>query len=77
MAAAPAAVAPAAVAPAPAPELADVLARLAALGEDKKAKLDLLDTLSSETRAAVIDALRVQKADAERKARDAEVEGLL
>ncbi|MYN02441.1 hypothetical protein GTP41_10050 [Pseudoduganella sp. DS3] len=72
--------APAAVAAAPAdaaPELAEVLARLAALGEDKKAKLDLLDTLSSETRAAVIDALRAQKAEAERKARDAEVEGLL
>lgn len=54
-----------------------MLARLAALGEDKKAKLDLLDTLPADTRAAVIEALRAQKAEAERKARDAEVEGLL
>jgi hypothetical protein len=58
-------------------ELDGLMIRLKALGEDKQAKLDLLDSLPDELRKQVIEALRQQKADAERKQRDAEVEGLL
>lgn len=73
-----------AAAPAAAPEeervpvdLEQIIARLNALGEDKAAKRALLETLSPELNDSVMVALKVQKAEKERKLREAELEDLL
>jgi hypothetical protein len=80
VAAAPAAVpvAPAAAAaPAAAPTAADIVAQLNAMGEDKQAKLALLNSLPAELNDQVVVALKQQKEDKARQARNAELEDLL
>jgi hypothetical protein len=63
---------------APAPEsAAEVMLRLNALGDDKQAKLALLATLSEELNAQVVIALKQQKEEKARQARNAELEDLL
>jgi hypothetical protein len=80
-AAAPAAATPAPAAPA-APDAAastaaDILAQLNAMGDDKPAKLALLATLSPELNDQVVAALKQQKEEKARQARNAELEDLL
>lgn len=67
----------AAPAPLPPSDLAAVLARLEALGEDKPAKLALLSTLPAELHDQVVTALKQQKEEKARRARNAELEDLL
>ena len=67
----------AATAPVAAPTAADILAQLNAMGDDKQAKLALLATLSPELNDQVVVALKQQKEEKARLARNAELEDLL
>ena len=58
-----------------APQLADILRQLDALGEDKEAKKQLIGGLPMQLHAEVLATLKQQKE--ERKSRDAELEDLL
>nr|WP_315248773.1 hypothetical protein [uncultured Duganella sp.] len=60
-----------------APSVADIVAQLNALGEDKQAKLALLNGLAPELHEQVVTALKQQKEDKARQARNAELEDLL
>ena len=64
-----------AVVQADAPQLADILRQLDALGEDKEAKKQLIGGLPMQLHAEVLATLKQQKE--ERKSRDAELEDLL
>ena len=66
-----------AASPSSPPDLAAVLAQLEALGEDKQAKLTLLGSLPTELNDQVIAALKQQKEEKARRARNAELEDLL
>ncbi|MEG1328518.1 MAG: hypothetical protein RSD99_26690, partial [Janthinobacterium sp.] len=58
-----------------APQQADILRQLDALGEDKEAKKQLIGGLPAQLHAEVLATLKQQKE--ERKSRDAELEDLL